>query len=201
MILSQQMAIAQTGRIVRPSLGAELASSGNGSTSDLSQSNRRWVCRAAAGSTWHKARCATSRGSADGSFYFEVLVLNIGSGNAFAVGIADAGTVTTSGQGGTANAGDGSRRQYFNDGRKRAAGAYLSYGATYAAGDVIGISVTKSGTSITLTAYKNGVSQGVMYSFTSSASFDPHFCTYANDGALLWVTDMQYLPQGFIPWV
>lgn len=201
MILSQQTALAQAGRIVRPSLGAELTSSGNGSTSDLTQSNRRWVVRAAAGSLWHKARCATTRGSANGSFYFEVLVINVGSTNGFAVGIADAGTVTTSAQGGTANAGDGSRRQYFSDGRKRAAGTYETYGATYAAGDVIGISVTKSGTSITLTAYKNGVSQGTMYSFTSSANFDPHFCAYGNDGALLWVTDMQYLPQGFNPWV
>lgn len=176
-------------------------SSYDGITSDITQSGRIWTVRSAAGDLWHKARCSTTRGSVNGSFYFEVWVLNNGSSSAMAIGIATAGTSTMSSVGGVENAGNGSRRQYFNDARKRESGVYESYGASYTAGDVIGIGLVKSGTSITLTAYKNGVSQGTMYTFTSSATFDPHFCSFQNNGALRSPAEIVYLPPGFIPWV
>lgn len=142
---------------------------------------------------WHKVRAAAPKSS--GKWYAEFVLQN---GGAWAIGVAIAGTPTTSDVGGTANAGDGGRYQYFTTGQKRAGGVYEAYGATYTTGDVVGIALDADAN--TITCYKNGVNQGLMYSGLTG-SYEPHLCVYGGAGTAVRVpATVAYLPAGYSTW-
>lgn len=147
-----------------------------------------------ASSVWHKLRVASAKSS--GKWYAEFLV-EVGSSN-WAIGIAPSGTDTYSGVGSSANAGDGGRLQYFGTGQKRSGGTYENYGAAYAAGDRIGIALDRTAQQVTM--YKNGVSQGVMYSLSAGLSYEPHLCFYGLPARVRIPGQALYLPNGFEGW-
>ncbi|NDP57996.1 MAG: hypothetical protein GZ090_01375 [Oxalobacteraceae bacterium] len=116
----------------------------------------------AATSTW--LHCSNAAPVSEGKWYFEVYIESVVSGARLAIGIAQSSETTATGIGGALNAGDGTKAQYFVDGRKCILGTYSSYGTAYIPGDTIGMAVDLTSGSATVTAYKNGVSQGVLIS-------------------------------------
>jgi hypothetical protein len=96
-----------------------------------------------------------------GTWYAEFKVGADVSGG-IAVGIRDADKSHT------ASAGTGTVT-YKNNGKKQIDGTNSDYGATYTTGDIIGF--LYNATSGTLTAYKNGTSQGTLYSSGSGKSW------------------------------
>lgn len=142
---------------------------------------------------WHKVRAAAQKST--GKWCYEALIEGPG---AWAIGIAVGGTTTSSSVGGTDNAGDGGRLQYFSDGRKRQGGLYEAYGAAFTVGDRVGIAF--DATARTLTAYKNGVSQGVMYSGIAAGAFEPHLCVFGRGTAVRIPDVAVHLPAGYSPW-
>jgi hypothetical protein len=105
-------------------------------------------------------------GLTSGKWYYEATV-TANSGNSMWVGfLSDVYTLNN-------NAWSFSTQTalYANDGRN---GNNASYGATWTTNDVIGIALDISTSSGSITFYKNGVSQGVMFSsLTSSAVWRP----------------------------
>ena len=83
-----------------------------------------------------------------GKYYFEAKPTRIGGSGAFQVGV----------QLRNYSSGSGERRAYQNNGYKYTPGS-ASYGASYAANDVVGVALNLTDGEITF--YKNGVSQGV----------------------------------------
>jgi|MDSZ01.2.fsa_nt_gb hypothetical protein len=83
-----------------------------------------------------------------GKYYFEAKPTRIGGSGAFQVGV----------QLRNYSSGTGERRAYQNNGYKYTPGS-ASYGASYAANDVVGVALNLTDGEITF--YKNGVSQGV----------------------------------------
>lgn len=149
--------------------------------------------------SWMKAKASAPKSA--GLHYFEVRVLE--QHNDLAIGIGPTTAVTVTSSGGTQNAGDGGRLQYFVGGRKRRAGTYEPYGEPYGAGDVIGIAYDR--VARTVTAYKNGVSQGVMYSGTqvSTGAYEPHVASYGASAVgttLRFDPALTYLPPGHQGW-
>lgn len=132
-----------------------------------------------------------------GKWYFE---LTLGSGNTNAmVGFGTSGVVlTASFPGGNAD-GQG---YYQADGNKWTGGSGTAYGATYAAGDVIGVAIDLDGD--TCNFYKNGADQGsISISGIAGAVFAcvsiyaaPASIT-ANFGASAWAGS---LPSGYTAW-
>jgi hypothetical protein len=109
---------------------------------------------------------ATICGLTSGKWYYEATV-TANSGNSMWVGfLSDVYTLNN-------NAWSFSTQTalYANDARN---GNNASYGATWTTNDVIGIALDISTSSGSITFYKNGVSQGVMFSsLTSSAAWRP----------------------------
>lgn len=170
-------------------------SSGSPTYWSLTNSSKTATRTATANSVWHKLRCVAPKSS--GKWYIEFVIDTLGTSD-WAIGIAVSGTGTTSAQGGTDNAGDGGRYQYFSsNGRKRANGTYEDYGATYGASDVIGVAF--DGDANTVTLYKNGASQGVMYSGLTG-TYEPHICKYAEGGSIRIPDTALYLPSGYSIW-
>lgn len=143
---------------------------------------------------WRKVRAIAPKTT--GSHYIEILVVSVSSA-AVAIGLAPSGTSTVSAEGGDDNAGFGGRMQYYNDGRKRANGTYDLYGATYGPGDRIGIGYDAD--TGTITAYKNGTSQGVMYSSVPD-NMEPHLAVYASPDGCFSLPEALYLPSGYTLW-
>jgi len=146
--------------------------------SSTSSDGDSWY-RSSGGSDWYKADVDVPRGA--GYWYFEVELQDPPDfpnlSQAYAIGIAPPGTSIAYGTGGNNNAGDAGRLQYFSNGRKRRNGNYEDYGESYTDGDRIGI--LYSGNNRTLEAFKNGVSQGVMYSGSAvPTTAVPHFSQY-----------------------
>ena len=149
------------------------SSVGTSATNTITDSGRLWTVTSAAAATWNKARFAS--GKTSGKWYFEVLVEQQTDPLVdLAIGIATTGTVTTT----SGNAGTSGRHQYFNDGQKRSGGTYAAYGAAFDSAEIIGCALDMDTKSVTM--YRNGVSQGVMYtsSALTASDYEPHFCRY-----------------------
>jgi hypothetical protein len=67
---------------------------------------------------------------------------------------------------------------YYHNGNKFYNNVSSAYGATYGPGDVIGIAFDAD--NLTLTYYKNGVSQGVAFSSIPSGTYFPYVATYTS---------------------
>ncbi len=93
-----------------------------------------------------------------GKWYWEVAIDTNSTPGSIGTMICAVGTGFSSGSngGGTSDA-----YGYMGDGKKRRNSTYESYGAAFAAGDVIGIAVDMDARTVTF--YKNGVSQGIAY--------------------------------------
>ena len=131
-----------------------------GSNASLSNANLSGTLTGSGG--WSATIC----GLTSGKWYYET-TMTANSGNSAWVGfLSDAYTKND-------NAWSYSTQTalYANDGRN---GNNASYGATWTTNDVIGIAIDLSTSSGSITFYKNGVSQGVMFSsLTSSAVWRP----------------------------
>lgn len=183
------------------SQGLTLVTSGGASNITISADGTTATVGPNASSVWHKARSVAPRTPDAAGRYFEVTVSSNSSG-ATAIGVAPAGTPTTSDVGGSANAGDGGRLQYFGTGQIRQNGVYSSYGPSFTTGDVIGCSVRAVGANTEIRFYKNGADLGVAFT-VATTSFEPHFCAYANTTSevhTFTLAALQYLPAGFVPW-
>ena len=190
-------------RAAGPVQGLKFVSTGSPPSSVISADGRTWTSGPNAAQLWNKSKGSMARTSTAAGLYFEVLV-QTGNALGMAIGLAYAGTATSSDQGGSGNAGDGGRCQYFDTGRKRSWGSYSAYSSTYGAGDRIGVSLRLvSGTS-KIRFYKNGVDLGEAFSESASQSWEPHFCNYANAPAnvcqLVFPDSLLYLPPGFAAW-
>ena len=101
---------------------------------------------------------------ATGKYYFEVLVVSSDSSSAWHIGIgsnySNSGIVSDSDV------------YYREDGQKRIDGTNSAYGASYTAGDIIGVSVNLDDDEVKF--FKNNSSQGVI-SHTLSGDFIPMF--------------------------
>jgi len=105
-----------------------------------------------------------SIGMTSGQFYCEMTCVAVGA--EFTVGIcSDQGAPNYVGQGATSWG-------YYTNGYKYHNGSGSSYGASWGAGDVIGIAFDATGGNLTF--YKNGTSQGVAYTGLTSG---PYFFT------------------------
>lgn len=173
----------------------------DGVSTDITESGKLWTVKTTAiNATWHKAEVDSAKTT--GKWYYEVEVIwtMLVDAREPAIGIAPEGTSTQSTQSGSNNAGSGGRIQYFASGEKREGGTYAAYGATFQDGDIIGIAF--DGDARTITAYKNGVSQGVMYSGIAAGPFVPHFCRYhaVTGGGFRLKSSLLYLPSGYNVW-
>jgi len=168
----------------------------------ISDGNRRATRTTSSNSGgWAKASYADGFKSS-GKWYFEILCVNSDPSRSFSIGIAASTTTNRDSfsQGGSSNAGDGDRFQYFGSGEKRASGVYNGYGDSFASGDRIGISLDFDD-GMVLRGYKNGVDQGVMYSgLSAGVSYCPHFCCYNQPREIFIPEEIMYLPEGFLPW-
>lgn len=178
-------------------------SSGSPPSSDISADGRTWTSGPNASQLWNKSKGNMARTSTAAGLYFEVLVQTINAGGT-ALGLALAGASTSSDAGGSGNAGNGGRYQYFDSGRKRSWGSYSTYASSYTSGDRIGVSVQTVSGAAKIHFYKNGVDLDEAFSESASSSWEPHFCSYANAPAnvcqLMFPEAMLYLPPGFTPW-
>jgi hypothetical protein len=119
---------------------------------------------------WNNVRSTLYKSA--GKRYFEVSVTTAGGSNYIMLGI-DKNTGSLNTYHGANAGGFG----YQSGATKWAAGSSASYGATYTAGDVIGIAVDFA--LGTITYYKNNSSQGVAHS-TVSGSYCPTVSLYTN---------------------
>ena len=179
-----------------------LLSTGSAPDVVLSKSNYTFTSGPNSSANWHKAKGNITKTADSAGFYFETKIDVVNSG-ATAIGVALAGTDTSSASGGINNAGDGDRYQYFDSGQKRSGGVYSSYGASFTTNDVIGVSIKLVTGSIKIHFYKNGADQGEAFSI-SSVSLEPHFCSYGNSSIVICQltipNSILYLPSGFAIW-
>jgi hypothetical protein len=109
---------------------------------------------------------ATICGLTSGKWYYEATV-TANAGQSMWVGfLSDVYTLNNNGWSFSTQT-----AMYANDGRN---GNNAAYGATWTTNDIIGVALDLSSSSGSITFYKNGVSQGVMFSsLTSSARWRP----------------------------
>ena len=122
----------------------------NSGANTLSNANMRATL--AAGFSVNSATIAVS----SGKWYWEVLPETI-TANAMIIGVANAAVSASSRVGSTVNG-----YYYISDGTKYNNNSVTAYGASYTTTDVIGFALDMDAK--TITAYKNNVSQGVMFS-------------------------------------
>lgn len=158
---------------------------------------------------WHKADTTTGA-KTSGKNYYEMYIDTMWSSDRIiAIGVADRDESITSATGSSNNAGNGTKIQYFESGETRKDGTYVSYGATFSAGDYIGVSVDYDVDpgNVVIVFYKNGVSQGDAYTVATSYFTNgvvPHLCVF-NDGddpvsILEYKSYTLYLPSGYSAW-
>lgn len=194
--------------IILPNQTTTWVSASNGTSSDITGSAKIWTARTSGSAlaVWNKAAGNQFRGN--GLWYFEVKVLGPSApGVNMAVGVAYYTEPTTSAAGGSDNAGDGTKYQYFGDGTRRQFGTFTSYGASFGVGDIIGIAWNYNSTTgaAIITAYKNGVSQGVMFTNTNGPTglYLPFVCYYGdgNAGSLQLLPTLSFPPPaGYTVW-
>lgn len=97
----------------------------------------------------------TTIGVTTGKWYWEITAGSL-STDGYNIGIASSNKGLTDSLGSTAES-----YIYLSDGSKRSNGVSSSYGATYTAGDVIGVALDLDAASLTF--YKNGASQGTAF--------------------------------------
>jgi hypothetical protein len=121
--------------------------------------------------TWYASRATF--GLSSNSWYWEATLI---SGVFMSVGVAtnSAGLVNYTGTAGVWG--------YTNDASKVVNGSSSSYGASYTTNDVIGIAF--NATDGTLTAYKNGISQGQLASGLTTGPYFPWVITYQSTAAI-----------------
>ena len=119
-------------------------------TNDPTYLNTNSSLQAQTGNGQNNNAIATLGDLSKGKYYFECKVQTVG--NDFGVGISDTPIPSDGSL-------DGSHEIiYKNDGTKWNGSAYVSYGASYTTGDIIGCAFDV--TAGTISFYKNGVSQG-----------------------------------------
>ena len=117
-------------------------------------------------------RCEGTFAVSRSKWYWEVNIISIDSGSSTPmVGIKD---LTISGHESQIFSGASVYGYYANSGNKYNSGNLGSYGATYTAGDIIGVALDLDAG--TLTFYKNGSSQGTAFS-SLSGEYTIHFGT------------------------
>lgn len=136
-------------------------------------------------------------GKSSGKWYWEVKVETTGASNFIQLGIMMLNSILASGYPGQeAN----SRGYYQQTGQKYVSGSGSAYGATYTNGDVIGFALDMDAGSIT--CYKNGVSQGIMFTGLSGI-FYPAVGLYNSGNSVsgrFKASDFtQPIPSGFSP--
>jgi hypothetical protein len=107
--------------------------------------------------------------------YWEVVIDKLAVGGEIAIGVAQTGQNMYTPIGSSATS-----WVYLNSGSKRTNNATAGYGASFIAGDIIGVQYNPS--TGTLTFYKNGVSQGNAYT-TVSGTVYPVIGLFGGDGA------------------
>ena len=134
-----------------------------GSTS-ITEANLAWAQTA---TNLNRAAIATF-GMSSGKWYWEYSVgTSIGANNSIYIGIAQEGFALTNYCGATTT----SWGYTSGSGNKVTNGSGSAYGATFTSNDVIGF--TFDADVGTLTAYKNGVSQGTMFTSLTSSPYFP----------------------------
>ena len=116
-------------------------------------------------------RCQGTFAVSSGKWYWEVNVISITTATTPMIGIKD---LSVSGHESHIFSGSSVYAYYANSGNKYNSGNLGSYGASYTAGDIIGVALDLDAG--TLTFYKNNVSQGTAFS-SLSGEYTPHFGT------------------------
>lgn len=106
-------------------------------------------------------------GVSSGKWYWEVTPSNIGGGPNLTIGIQNASYSSNTGTLNTIQSGYG----YYAFGQKEDSSGQTSYGASYAANDVIGVAFDAD--SGTITFYKNNTSQGTAFSSIPAGTYIP----------------------------
>ena len=110
-------------------------------------------------------------GKAAGKWYWEVVINTTGGSNFIQLGIMNASATLASGYPGS----DANGRGYYQQtGQKYVSAVASTYGASYTNGDVIGFALDMD--SGTITCYKNGTSQGVMFTSLTGTFFPAAAC-------------------------
>lgn len=151
-------------------------------------------------SSWNSARSTISKPASSWKHYWEVLAVLTPSG-VTTIGIWNSSAGLWNYVGSDANG-----WSYYSTGVKINNVTQTAYGASYTAGDVIGIALDYSWGTASITFYKNNVSQGVAFSGLSGSLFAMQWLEWltwackitANFGA----TALTYSPpSGFNSWL
>ena len=118
------------------------------------------------GGQWRSFAGSTIVMSPGTKWYFEGKITNSPAGNDCEIGIAISTAVIPTG---SYNAGANTSVWYYEGSAIKNNGSGTSYGATYGAGDVIGVALDM--TNGQLTFYKNGASQGLAFTVSTSQSY------------------------------
>ena len=131
-------------------------------------------------------------GVSGGKWYYEGVITTYNSGIGSSIGVVEVSEASVGA--GYAN----SFSYYAGNGNKQAgSGATSSYGAGYVAGDVIGCAFDLDGGTITM--YKNGVSQGTMFTGLTGT-----YSPFVSDGfgiglSITWALNFGQKPFSFTP--
>ena len=167
-------------------------------TSESEEATRLLRTATGAGTGWAKWHGVTRDPDFGGKFYLEVEIL--AKDGSVALGVAQSGTNTVFGQGGTSNMGQGGRYQFLSDGRARLNNSSYTngFGDAWNVGDRVGVGVDMD-TGVA-TAYLNGVAQGTLYGSVDlwTLGVEVHGACY-NVGEMV-IRNPQYLPEGYKAW-
>jgi hypothetical protein len=136
----------------------------------------------------------STTGKSSGKWYWEVVINATGASNFIMLGIAQPAAPITGYPGDSAT----SRGYYQQTGEKYLSSASSTYGATYTDGDVIGFALDLSAG--TITCYKNGVSQGTMFTGLTGTWFPAAACYNGGNivaGRFKAADFTQTVPSGF----
>ena len=114
-----------------------------------------------------------------GKWYWENKVVSTSGtiGDNSRIGIATGDSITV-----------GSNVRYMSDGQKTVDATASSYGATYGAGDIIGVAVDSDNNTVEF--FKNGVSQGsISYTMDSSLTYKPYISENSNTISITFSTN------------
>ena len=131
-------------------------------------------------------RCQGTFAVSSGKWYWEVNVISITTASTPMIGIKD---LTVSGHESQIFSGSSVYAYYGNSGNKYNSGNLGSYGATYTAGDIIGVALDLDAG--TLTFYKNNSSQGTAFS-----SLSGEYTLHLGTGYYAWVGVVNFGQDG-----
>lgn len=146
----------------------------------------------------HGVRATPSRSA--GKYYFQVLVDAIAAPQIASIGVALAAASVTVSPGSGASA-----WVYRSNGTKLNGGVSAAYGATFVAGDTIGVGVDFTTGEVTF--YKNGAPQGVAYTLAAGSTLFPIAGAGSADPAIAavkgeWMAEppAYAVPSGYKAW-